>query len=265
VGRDTETTNNLRSDLSALKTDRASDSHRVRRGLFGTILFFVVAAALVLYLVRGRISAQEVAIVRPTVRRSTATPATPILSASGYLVARRKAVVSAKIQGRLAELDVDEGSWVTAGQVIARLDNADLQAQIEVARAGVQQATADLAEKQRQMLLTQGLANDGVVSQDQLQASMSRARVAEAALSQSKAGSCSAKSSASTAYSSDGSFVSQELPIDHARHYALDMREPVLVVHADRVHRYAPQLDRQLVLLLGKGETKSVTFRGRNS
>jgi RND family efflux transporter MFP subunit len=114
-------------------------------------------------------------------------PARPILSASGYLVARRKAVVSAKIQGRLAELDVDEGSWVTAGQVIARLDNADLQAQIEVARAGVQQATADLAEKQRQLRLTQGLATDGVVSQDQLQAAMSRVRLAEAALSQSKA------------------------------------------------------------------------------
>lgn len=102
-------------------------------------------------------------------------------------MARRKAVVSAKIQGRLAELDVDEGSWVTAGQVIARLDNTDLQAQIEVARAGVQQATADLAEKQRQLRLTQGLANDGVVSQDQLQAAMSRVRVAEGALSQSKA------------------------------------------------------------------------------
>jgi RND family efflux transporter MFP subunit len=178
----------LTSDLSALRIDReAGDSHRVRRRLVGAVLLFVAAVAVVLYLLRGRITAQEVATVRPTVRRSTATPATPILSASGYLVARRKAVVSAKIQGRLAQLDVDEGSWVTAGQVIARLDNADLQAQIEVVRAGVQQATADLAEKQRQLRLTQGLANDGVVSQDQLQAAISRVRVAEAALSQSKA------------------------------------------------------------------------------
>lgn len=188
MDRDTEGANHLTSDLSALRIDReAGDSHRVRRGLIGAVLLLVTAAAVVLYLVRGRISAQEVAIVRPTVRRSSATPATPILSASGYLVARRKAVVSAKIQGRLAELDVDEGSWVTEGQVIARLDNADLQAQIEVARAGVQQATADLGEKQRQLRLTQGLATEGVVSQDQLQAAMSRVRVAEAALSQSKA------------------------------------------------------------------------------
>lgn len=188
MGQDTEAANHLTSDLSALRIDReAGDSHRARRGLFGVFLLLLIVAAVVLYLVRSRITAQEVATIHPTVRRSTATPATPILSASGYLVARRKAVVSAKIQGRLAELDVDEGSWVTPGQVIARLDNADLQAQIEVARAGVQQTTADLAEKQRQLRLTQALANDGVVSQDQLQAAMSRVRVAEAALSQSKA------------------------------------------------------------------------------
>jgi HlyD family secretion protein len=188
VSRDTEAANHLTSDLSALRIDReAGGSHRVSRRLLSAVLLLGVAFAVVLYFARDRITAQEVETIRPTIRRSTVAPARAILNASGYLVARRKAVVSAKIQGRLAELDVDEGSWVTAGQVIARLDNSDLQAQIEVARAGVQQATADLAEKQRQLRLTQGLANDGVVSQDQLQAATSRVRLAEAALSQSKA------------------------------------------------------------------------------
>jgi RND family efflux transporter MFP subunit len=180
----------LTSELSALRIDRgAAGSNRSWLRLLGAVLLFGVASAAVYYFCfsRGRITADEFETVRPTIRRSTAVPARPILRASGYLVARRKAVVSAKIQGRLAELLVDEGSSVAAGQVIARLDNADLQAQIEVARAGVQQATADLAEKQRQLRLTQGLANDGVVSQDQSQAAMSRVRVAEAALSQSKA------------------------------------------------------------------------------
>jgi RND family efflux transporter MFP subunit len=178
----------LTSDLSALRIDReAGGSHRVSRRLLSAVLLLGVAFAVVLYFARDRITAQEVETIRPTIRRSTVAPARAILNASGYLVARRKAVVSAKIQGRLAELDVNEGSWVTAGQVIARLDNSELQAQIEVARAGVQQATADLAEKQRQLRLTQGLANDGVVSQDQLQAAMSRVRLAEAGLSQSKA------------------------------------------------------------------------------
>jgi RND family efflux transporter MFP subunit len=177
----------LTSDVAALRIDREAGSHRVWRRLLYAVLFSAIAAALVLYFARNCINAQEVETVRPTVRRSTGVPVRPILTASGYLVARRKAVVSAKIQGRLAELDVDEGSWVTTGQVIARLDNRDLQAQIDVARAGVQQATADLAEKQRQLRLTQRLANDGVVSQDQLLSAMSRVRLAEATLSQSKA------------------------------------------------------------------------------
>jgi RND family efflux transporter MFP subunit len=190
VSQDTQAANHLTSELSALRIDReAAGSNRSWLRLLGAVLLFGIASAAVYYFYfsRGRITADEFETVRPTIRRSTAVPARPILRASGYLVARRKAVVSAKIQGRLAELLVDEGSSVAAGQVIARLDNADLQAQIEVAHAGVQQATADLAEKQRQLRLTQGLANDGVVSQDQSQAAMSRVRVAEAALSQSKA------------------------------------------------------------------------------
>src|SRR5579864_3920763 len=41
------------------------------------------------------------------------------------------------------------------------------------------------------------------------------------------------KSSASSHYSADNSFISQVLSMDHARHYARDMREPVIVIHAD--------------------------------
>lgn len=184
VIQDFKATPGLGSDLAALRIDRKTSSKRLRL-VYAVVLF--IAFATVLYLARDRISAREVEITRPAVKRSTAAEARPILTASGYLVARRKAMVSAKIQGRLSELDVDEGSRVTAGQVIARLDNTDLQAQIEVARAGMQQATADLAEKQRQLRLTQSLARDGVVSEDQLQSAISRVRLAEAALSQSRA------------------------------------------------------------------------------
>lgn len=73
------------------------------------------------------------------------------------------------------------------------------------------------------------------------------------------------KSSASPNYAVDRTFVSLELSADHARHYALEMRQPVLVIHADvtskSVYWYAPQLDSQLGVTLGKEETKSVTVR----
>jgi hypothetical protein len=73
------------------------------------------------------------------------------------------------------------------------------------------------------------------------------------------------KSSASSDYAADGSFVSQELSIDHARHYALEMREPVLLIHADvtakAIYWYAPQLDGRLVAVLGKTGAKFITMR----
>ena len=73
------------------------------------------------------------------------------------------------------------------------------------------------------------------------------------------------KSSASSAYSADRSFVSQEVTIDHARHYALEMREAVFVIHADVESRslywYAPQLDRSLKTVLSQTKALFTTFR----
>ena len=66
---------------------------------------------------------------------AAASSGTAVLTASGYLVARREAVVSAKIQGRLSELRVEEGSVVREGDVLARLESADYEAQLARARA----------------------------------------------------------------------------------------------------------------------------------
>jgi len=178
----------FKSELSSLRIDRQADARKRRPWLYAMLLIVVCGGAAAVYFARGRMVAQEVETVRPTMKAPTSEAAlAPILTASGYVVARRKAVVSAKIQGRLAELDVDEGSQVREGQVLARLDNGDYQAQIDVARAQVRGTEADLAEQQRQLRLAQNLANAGVVPRDQLEAALSRVRRAEASLSQSKA------------------------------------------------------------------------------
>jgi hypothetical protein len=73
------------------------------------------------------------------------------------------------------------------------------------------------------------------------------------------------KSSGSSSYSADNTFISQELSADHARHYALEIRDPVLVVHADvtssHLYWYAPQLDGQLAKSVANPEAKSITIR----
>ena len=68
--------------------------------------------------------------------------------ANGYVVARTKAAVSAKIPGRLAMLNVSEGSRVEKGAIIARLDNADYAAAVGQAEATLASAKATLIETQ---------------------------------------------------------------------------------------------------------------------
>jgi len=68
----------------------------------------------------------------------------PLVTASGYIVARHRATLSAKVPGRLEWLGVEEGSRVQQGQIIARLENPDLLAQRDQARAALAQAGMDL-------------------------------------------------------------------------------------------------------------------------
>ncbi len=70
------------------------------------------------------------------------------LIASGYVVARRRATVSAELTGRLLEIYVEEGAKVEEGQVLARLDGklAEIDLALAQARADVQEANADAIE-----------------------------------------------------------------------------------------------------------------------
>ena len=115
------------------------------------------------------------------------TPGAPLLTASGYIVARRKAVVSAKIQGRLSNLRVEEGSRVREGEVIARLEDRDYLAQVERAEAAIQRAEADLAESNRQARVASNLTEQQIGTRDALDAANSRTAISEAAMRQARA------------------------------------------------------------------------------
>lgn len=180
----------LKGELASLKIDRTPPPGNPWRR---SLLLFVpaVLGLLVLYGLRARqaLGAPEVTTVAARVEawEQSAAAGTPLLTASGYVVARRKAVVSAKIQGRLASLRVEEGSRVREGDVIARLEDADFLASVERARAAVQRAEADLGENRRQLALAERLAAENVLAVDQRDAAVSRVRLAEAALAQAKA------------------------------------------------------------------------------
>jgi RND family efflux transporter MFP subunit len=78
--------------------------------------------------------------------------AVTLLNASGYVVAQRKASVSSKSTGRLSYLGVEEGSRVKKGELIARLENADLEAVRDRAAANVNAAKATLAQAEAELI-----------------------------------------------------------------------------------------------------------------
>src|SRR5687768_1958821 len=56
-------------------------------------------------------------------------------STTGMLISKNEVQVTAKISGRLNSLSVDEGSFVSVGQVIGEIDHSELDAQIAQAQA----------------------------------------------------------------------------------------------------------------------------------
>jgi RND family efflux transporter MFP subunit len=93
------------------------------------------------------------ATVRPTLFK--AGDRNPLVTASGYIVARHRATLSAKALGRLSWLGVEEGTRVTQGQIIARLESTDLQAARDQIAANLQQAELDL--KRAESLFKEGV------------------------------------------------------------------------------------------------------------
>jgi RND family efflux transporter MFP subunit len=177
----------LKSELASLRIDRERPAVRRRWPLL--LLLPAVALLAILYALRasgGR--GEEVATVNASlVPGGSSAGGAAILTASGYVVARRKAVVSAKIQGRLADLRVEEGDRVREGEMIARLESVDYQAQVQRAEALLQRAQADLAENERLLRQAHDLARQEIASRDQVDVAESRVRIAQAAVAQARA------------------------------------------------------------------------------
>jgi RND family efflux transporter MFP subunit len=201
-------TDELKQDLESLRLPNGGQpsarGRRARRLFWLLGVPLIVGAGLTWRTVGREI---EVEAISPFIE-SLASPGAPVLTASGYVVARRRAVVSAKIQGRLSELHVEEGARVDEGAVFARLESADFEAAVARARAQLQRADAqvatanaqvtaaraqvrrtevDLAEAERQLAVSEKLSADELISVDSLDAAHSRVKVAQAALAQARA------------------------------------------------------------------------------
>ncbi len=176
-------------DLSKLKIDktRASFGHsRRRRKLLWLLVPLLALLGAGLYATGLLAPAVEVELA--TVSQVYPSQALTLLNASGYVVAQRKASVASKVTGRLEWLGVEEGSPVTEGQVIARLENRDVQAALSQATAELQRARTEVArtraeqhEAELNFRRFEDLLADGIIARaefDQAEARHLQARAA---------------------------------------------------------------------------------------
>ena len=143
------------ADLSALRINRSPQGTKPPRRsrsvgkIIGWLagLAFVVAAVI---LFREWLN-PGVEVQLATASLTSPSEADAVLTASGYVVARRKAAVASTGTGRLVFLGVEEGDKVTKGQVIARLEDADVVAARERERQNLRLAEADLYDAKKNL------------------------------------------------------------------------------------------------------------------
>ena len=166
-----------------------------RRALMRNVALFVVAVAVVvaaLTIVSAR-SVPTIQVVTASAVGGSGPPGSGATSvtANGYVVARTKASVSAKIPGRLAYLGVSEGSFVRSGDVIARLDNADYEAAVPrpkrtspppMPASSKRAPIATSSCTTRTARATSGAGNPALMSEQELELATSKTAQAEARL-----------------------------------------------------------------------------------
>jgi RND family efflux transporter MFP subunit len=150
-------------DLGSLRIDRSSQgiggsskSRWLKKILLWAVVIGVLAAS---FLFVKDFLNPPIEVQLATVSLTSPAQANAVLTASGYVVARRKAAVASKGTGTLVFLGVEEGDRVKKGQVIARLDDSDVLATLQRARENLRLAEADLNDAkqslERQRILLQ--------------------------------------------------------------------------------------------------------------
>jgi RND family efflux transporter MFP subunit len=153
------------------------------------ILLLLLAGAAVWW--HGRAEAVEVRTVsaRASGGGGGSSAERTILNASGYVTARRQATVSAKVTGKVIEVDIEEGMKVKESQILAKLDDSNIrtgldvaQAQLDSTRLSLEETRAQLKQADLAYVRTTELAKQKVSSQADLEtaesdAMMLRARI----------------------------------------------------------------------------------------
>ncbi|KAB7769126.1 efflux RND transporter periplasmic adaptor subunit [Xanthomonas maliensis] len=169
--------------LKELRIDRKAPPSEppTRRGLWIVVALLVLLALGVgAWLLWGRSAPVQVRTA-PVVAIAAGSSSASVLDASGYVVARRMATVSAQVTGKVREVLIEEGMRVSEGQVMATLDPLDADAQrtlaasqLAAARSLVDNMQAQLKVANADAARLQSLVDAQLVSRSQYEQAVSQ-------------------------------------------------------------------------------------------
>lgn len=188
----------IETDLKSLRIDRDRKGSRPSK----PVARYVILALLALIVLAGAVFAySRLNAAVPVHVFQVQPPSTAggpqnevILTVTGYIVAAHKIEVASKVVGRVAWIGVEKGDHVKAGQVLVRLEDDEYRAQvleqqgqlanleaklaelkngsrpeeIAKARADLAEAKADVEDAKVTLDRTRQLANEGVMSRQNL-------------------------------------------------------------------------------------------------
>jgi RND family efflux transporter MFP subunit len=174
-------------DLRIKRSDKPESNLRIRPVAIG-IVVLVLAAGVIWWLTRPKAIEVRTVVAREI---SGASGDHTVLNASGYVTARRAATVSSKVTGKVIEVLIEEGMKVKEGQVVARLDDTNVkagldvaQAQLESARAALDETRVQLKQANQEFQRITELAKQHIASQSDLDLAESNAKSLQAHLAQ---------------------------------------------------------------------------------
>jgi RND family efflux transporter MFP subunit len=130
----------------------------------------------------------EIVVELTPVSLVSKTQASAVLTASGYVVAQRKAAIASKATGRLVYLGFKEGDKVREGEIIARIESADMEAGLSQARADLAVAQADRNDAERSLERSRELRSRQLISQAEFDAAAARRDRVAAVIASREAG-----------------------------------------------------------------------------
>jgi HlyD family secretion protein len=175
--------------LDDLKIERGAERpSRSNTGLVvGAVIVLVLVAAVAIWWRPG--SGAIPVHTAPARELNSGSGERTVLNASGYVTARREATVSSKVTGKVVEVLIEEGMKVKEGQVVARLDDTNVKASLNVAQAqwesaktGVDETRALLKQAEQEYQRAAQLAKQHIASQSDLDRAESEAKALAARL-----------------------------------------------------------------------------------